>query len=427
MEDFLNNINPLLLNFILVVLFSLSLGMERRKQYESKSAKQTFGTDRTFTFIGILGFLLLMADLQTKIPYFIGMIILAFFMGIYYYSKVFKEQHYGVTSVILSFVTYGFPLFIQTTTIWLSLLLFVVVLILVGVKKPLREASLKIDDDEFITLAKFIIITGIILPILPKEDIHAYVPVSPYKIWLAIVVVSGISYLSYLLQKYVFPKAGLLLTALLGGLYSSTASTIILSRKSKNDDEKPRAYTGAIMITIAMMYLRVYIFLMIFNPDLMGLTFSYFAALFLLSLAVGILYYKSDKSKGGKNHGAELFEDKNPLELKVAIIFAALYVFFSIVTNLVLSNYGASGLSMLSVIVGVADITPFLLNLFQGHYQVGAAMIAIATFQAMASNNVLKAVYSQVFAGKNTRKQVLSAFSIVIVANVLAVLILYWL
>lgn len=107
-------------------------------------------------------------------------------------------------------------------------------------------------------------------------------------------------------------------------------------------------------------------------------------------------------------------------------IFAGLYVFFSIITNLVLSHYGENGLSMLSVIVGVADITPFLLNLFQGHYQVGAVIVAIATFQAMASNNVLKAVYSQVFAGRKTRKQVLRAFSIVIVANILAVLILYW-
>lgn len=426
MEDFLNNINPQLLNFILVVLFSFSLGMERRKQYENKSAKQTFGTDRTFTFIGILGFLLLMADTQTKLPYLIGMVILALFMGIYYYSKVFKEQHYGVTSVILSFVTYGFPLFLHTTTMWLSLLLFVVVLILAGVKKPLKKVSLKIDDDEFLTLAKFIIITGIILPILPKEDIHAYIPVSPYKIWLAVVVVSAISYLSYLLQKYVFPKAGLLLTALLGGLYSSTASTIILSRKSKSDDEKPKAYAGAILITIAMMYLRVYIFLMIFNPSLMVLTLPYFTALFLLSLLVGISYYRADRAKLEKLNASDFFEDKNPLEFKVSIIFAGLYVFFSVITNLVLTHYGESGLSALSVIVGVADITPFLLNLFQGHYQVGAIMIAIATFQAMASNNVLKAIYSQIFAGQNTRKHVLKAFSIVIISNILAVLLLYW-
>ncbi len=422
MLDFLNSINPLLVNFILVVLFSFSIGMERRKQYESRAAKQTFGTDRTFTFIGILGFLLLMADTQTKIPYLIGMGVLTLFIGVYYVSKVFKEQHYGLTSVILSFVTYGFPLFLYTTTLWLSLLLFVVVLILAGVKKPLQEMSSKIDEDEFLTLSKFIVITGIILPVLPKEDIHSLIPVSPYKIWLAVVVVSAISYLSYLLQKYVFHKSGLLLTAILGGLYSSTASTIILSRKSKNDDSKPKAYAGAILITIAMMYLRVFVLLAIFNPAIVRFTLPYFAVLFVVSLLVGGFFYRANHV-GMTNE--VLLRDENPLEFKVSIIFAGLYVLFSVITNFVLTNYGESGLSVLSVIVGVTDITPFLLNLFQGNYEVGTVIITIATFQAMVSNNILKAVYSQILGGVQTRKEVLKAFSIVIVVNIIVVGVLY--
>ncbi len=410
MLDFLNSLNPMGVNFILVVLFSLSLGMERRKQYESKAAQQTFGTDRTFTFIGVLGFLLLMADTTTKIPYLFGMGILTLFMAIFYTSKVFKEQHYGLTSIILSFVTYGFPLFLHTMTLWLSLLLFVVVLLLSGIKKPLKKASRKIDDDEFLTLVKFLVIAGIIL--------------SPYKIWLAVVVVSAISYLSYLLQKYVFPNSGLLLTALLGGLYSSTASTIILSRKSKNDDEHPKAYAGAIMIGIAMMYVRVFILLLIFNSELVLESLPYFVILFVVTVLVGILFYNSDK-RVPKAKDEEVFEDDNPLEFKVALLFAGLYVFFSVITNFALTYYGEGGLSVLSLIVGVTDITSFLLNLFQGNYVVGATVIIVATFQAMASNNILKAAYSQFLTGENTRKQVLKAFGIVILANVLVIAALY--
>ncbi len=423
MKEFLNSINPLLTNFVLVVLFSLSIGIERRKQYESKAAKQTFGTDRTFTFIGVLGFLLLMADTITKVPYLIGMGILAVFMGIYYTSKVFKEQHYGLTSIFLSLITYGFPLFLHTMTLWLSLLLFIVVLLLSGMKKPLKKMSVKMEDDEFLTIAKFLIITGIILPILPTEEIHAFVPVSPYKIWLAVVVVSAISYFSYLLQKYVFPKSGLLLTAILGGLYSSTASIIILSRKSKNDDDKPRAYAGAIVLAVAMMFLRLFILLFIFNSTLAVTSFPYFLSLFLVSLIVGILFYNADRKLINKEVQDDLFEDKNPLEFKVAIIFAGLYVLFSIITNLVLTYYGESGLSIFSLIVGVTDITPFLLNLFQG-YEVGA-IILIATFQSMASNNVLKAIYTQILAGQNTKRQAFKAMGIVILANILIVSILY--
>ncbi|MBS9774384.1 MAG: DUF4010 domain-containing protein [Tenacibaculum sp.] len=425
MLDFLNSINPLLVNFILVVLFSFSIGMERRKQYEKEARRQIFGTDRTFTLIGILGFLLLMADTQTKIPYLIGMLIITIFIGIFYISKVFKEQNYGLTSVILCLITYGFPLFLHTTTLWLSLLLFVVVLILSDVKKTLQNISTKIQGDEFLTLAKFIIIIGIILPILPKENIHSFIPVSPYKIWLAIVVVSAISYISYLLQRYVFHKSGILLTAILGGLYSSTASTIILSKKSKNDDDNPKTYAGAILITIAMMYLRVFIFLIIFNTDMVRFTFPYFACLFLISLLVGILFYRANKIEHTKEDSENTLKDENPLEFKVSIIFAGLYVLFSIVTNFVLTHYGENGLSALSIIVGVTDITPFLLNLFQGHYNVGSSIIAIATFQALVSNNILKTIYSQILGGHKTKKEVLKAFSIVIIANILVIIALY--
>ena len=92
-----------------------------------------------------------------------------------------------------------------------------------------------------------------------------WLPVSPYNIWLAVVVVSAISYLSYLLRKYAFPKAGLLLTGILGGLYSSTASTIILAKKSRENNTQPKAYAATIVMATAMMFLRIYILIVIFN------------------------------------------------------------------------------------------------------------------------------------------------------------------
>ncbi len=180
------------------------------------------------------------------------------------------------------------------------------------------------------------------------------------------------------------------------------------------------------MLTIAMMYLRVFIFLMIFSPEIVGFTLPYFLGLFVISAVVGVLFYQADRKKlQVTTNEISLKKDENPLEFKVAIIFAGLYVLFSIITNQVLLHYGESGLSVLSVIVGVTDITPFLLNLFQGSYEVGATIIAIATFQAMVSNNILKTTYSQILAGTNTRKAVLKAFAIVILANVVVVGILY--
>ena len=88
-------------------------------------------------------------------------------------------------------------------------------------------------NDEMITLAKFLAISGIILPMLPNENLIPDINLTPYTVWLATVVVSGISYLSYLLRRYVFHESGILVSGIIGGLYSSTATISVLARKSR--------------------------------------------------------------------------------------------------------------------------------------------------------------------------------------------------
>lgn len=421
MHNFLQNIPPEIFQITLVLLFSFSLGLAQHKRYPQKRELKTFGTDRTFSLIGLWGFLLLVATPETKIPYLIGLGILGVLLSIFYILKAPKE-HLGITSIVLGLITYSFPLLIQQSPYWLSLLLFVIVLLFTEMKEPLNNFNKKLAKDELSTLAKFIIMAGVILPLLPKDDIADFLPVSPYKVWLAVVVVSAISYLSYLLRKYVFPQAGLLLTGILGGLYSSTASTVILAQKSKEDsDNHGKAYAGTIIIATAMMFFRIYILLLIFNYAIAIITLPYFIGMFLVSLTTGILLYRSNGTATVKT----TFEDKNPLELKVAIVFSVLYIVFSAITEYMVNSFGANGLNILSVIVGVTDIDPFLLNLFQGHYNVAPLVIGIATLQATASNSVLKGIYAWILGGEKMRKYSTLGFLIVLIANLLVVGTLY--
>jgi uncharacterized membrane protein (DUF4010 family) len=219
--DFIQQVPLPLLHFIIVGVFSLLLGLEQHHRHPGDEEKEVFGTDRTFTFIGLLGYMLLMADTGGKVPYLFGYIALAVLLAVFYYSKTIRENYYGLTTIVLALITYGFPLFLLTQPLWMVLLFFVVVLILTEIKKPLADFTSKFGGYEFIILAKFIIISCIILPIAPNKQLISFIQASPYKIWLAVVVVSAISYLSYLLRKFVFPQAGLLLTGVLGGMYSS--------------------------------------------------------------------------------------------------------------------------------------------------------------------------------------------------------------
>ena len=95
-------------------------------------------------------------------------------------------------------------------------MVIVTVLLFTELKHTFTELAQRMKNDEMITLAKFLAISGIILPMLPNENLIPGINLTPYSIWLATVVVSGISYLSYLLKRYVFHESGILVSGIVG-------------------------------------------------------------------------------------------------------------------------------------------------------------------------------------------------------------------
>lgn len=426
MNSYLQEIPTLFIQFLLTIVFSFIIGLEQRKHYPEEGEHLTFGTDRTFTFIGLFGFALFVAQPAEMYLYLAGGLGVSFLLGIFYYQKIKIQKDYGLTTVLLALLTYVMPLLVITQPNWLTMLFFVLVLILTESKGVIGGFSEKIDRAEFITVAKFIVIAGIILPALPDKQIFSFLNLSPYKVWLAIVVISAISYLSYLLRKFVFPNAGVLLTGLLGGLYSSTATTIILARKSKDAEANPREYAAAIIIATAMMFLRIYILMLIFNYSVGIAIAPWFILLVLVSIGSAYYLYTGFKPiKKSASVSPIKVEDKNPLEFKVAVVFALLYVFFSFVTQYTLVHFGTDGLNVLSYIVGFSDIDPFLLNLFQGKYNVSDLLIGIASLQAILSNNILKMIYAKVLGNKLLGKYIFQGFGIIIIANLCIILMLH--
>ena len=116
-------------------------------------------------------------------------------------------------------------------------------------------------------------------------------------------------------------------------------------------------------------------------------------------------------------------EEKNPLEFKVAILFAILFIAFTLVTHYALLYFGDSGLRVLSIIVGVTDINPFIINLFQAQHNVSESLLMLAAFQAIISNNFVKMIYGIVFSGKKLTKQLVLGFAIICLSNILLLLI----
>ncbi|NPA35484.1 MAG: DUF4010 domain-containing protein [Chlorobi bacterium] len=415
------NIPADLINFTVVAAFSLLIGLEQRRRHLDEPRDSNFGMDRTFTMIGILGFVLYRISPGNLMVFTAGGIAITVFLAIYYYKRIENQNKYGLTSIVIVLITYSLAPLIYLAPLWLSILVVSVIFILTQLKQQFRMLSGKFDDNEFITLAKFLVISGIILPLLPNSEISDLIPVSPFKFWLAVVVVSGISYLSYILKKFVFPKNGILITGVLGGMYSSTATSVVLARKSKDPDVAANQIASSVILATGMMFIRIFAIVLIFNADLAKHLIVPFSVLTLITFITAGVLYRSGKK--GKVTELQPSKNKNPLEFNTAMLFAFLFVLFSVVTKYVLGEFGTKGLDLLALIVGVTDIDPFLVSLFSGKYQVTLTDIANATLIAISSNNLMKLGYVIFLGDKSVRIPIITGFSIIIAVCVLFVFI----
>lgn len=413
------------IRFLLVLVFSLIIGLEQRRHHIAENEDLLFGTDRTFTFIGLLGYVLFIADSKSYLPFLTGFVIIGIFLSIQYFQKISQHNNYGLTSSILALLTYCMPIMVFTQPVWLVLSFVVVILILTEMKSHLISISKKASEEEFITLAKFIAFAGVILPLLPNQPVSDQIPISPYQLWLAVVVVSGISYISYLLKKFVFPDSGILLTGILGGLYSSTATTVIIARRDKEGNAGPKA-VSAIMMANGMMYLRILVLAFLFNTTIAMMLAIPLVILFIICTALSKFADKQDRtiiqSTPEEN---DLLENKNPLELKTAAIFGLLFVFFAIVTDYVTKTYGNSGVTTLAFVVGITDIDPFLLNLLQHKGAITEITISLAIINATNSNNILKMIYAISLSSKKVQRSLIVNFSILIGSGLVASLLFF--
>ena len=419
--EILNNLPKELINFVLVVIFSLLIGLEQRRLHIGLESDVLFGTDRTITLIGILGFILYSIMPQSMMLFIGGGVIVAALLGVYYYNKIKINNKWGFTSIVIALITYCLTPLVASQPLWMVLLIVVTILIVVELKEDLMRFSQKFDRNEFSFLAKFIIIAGIVLPLLPHTPISSFINISPYQIWISIVAVSGISYLSYLLRKFVFPDSGILLSAILGGLYSSTATTLILARKSKEENNPVHIASGILGAT-GMMYIRLLMLAFIFNPEVGIGLLPYFIILILLNIGyVGYLLFINRKNKETQS---KITDSKNPLEFKTALVFGLLFAVFSVITGFVINNYGNMGVNILSFIVGVTDIDPYILSLFQdSSNHIDIASIVNATVIATASNNLIKMIYAIILGDRQIRKPVIIGFSAFVAVSFMLLLI----
>ncbi len=278
-----------------------------------------------------------------------------------------------------------------TQPLWLCVAVAVVAVLLLGGRRTLHNWAARVSTQEVVTAGQFLILVGVVLPLLAGKPPIPYTTVTPFGVWLAVVAVSSISYTSYLLQRFVFTAGATLLTAILGGLYSSTATTVVLARRARAEGMTAEIQAGIIAAS-AMMYVRVLFICSLFNFSLGRLL-----AIPMLGLGAvgGVLAAIRSRSARASPHQTDF---TNPLQIWAALVFAVLFVVISVLSTYAQSHLGRSGVLALAAIVGITDVDPFVLSLAQGGAAgVGMTTAASAILIATSSNDVLKAIYALVF------------------------------
>jgi uncharacterized membrane protein (DUF4010 family) len=242
------------------------------------------------------------------------------------------------------------------------------VLLLTG-REKLHELARRIEPKEIVTAGQFLILTGIVLPLLPNTPVTTLTNITPRQAWLALVVVAALSYASYLAQRYWAAAARGLWMEALGGLYSSTATTVVLAREAKTGAVSRQHAQAGITLATAIMYLRILVVVAFFNFDLAWVLAPWLCCLSLAGLIICAVQYRVGKTSGAIKQAEPSAAQRvaaNPLELVPATIFAVLFIAVSLVSNWAKAKFGTSGIYTLAAIVGVTDIDPFVLNLAQG-------------------------------------------------------------
>ena len=395
---------PAAVQIVLVLFLSFLIGLEREERRATASS-YTFGGVRTFPLIGLIGYSAALISGPQMLPVAIGFLVVAGFLLVSYWHKLSTAETAGVTTEMSGLTTFLVGALVCYDHLWIATALGVASLLLLDLKAALEKLARRIAPNEILTFAKFLFLSAVILPILPHTE-YTQFHINPFKTWLVVVAISTVSYASYVLQKLTKGKGGVTLAALLGGAYSSTATTVVMARRARIE-QRPHLFAGSILMACGVMYVRVVILLALFSRQLMLLL--YIPLLSVAGLAIGGGWLWSQIADANTQDVQRESEPKNPLDLVTAIAFAGLFLVMLVATQLAVLYLKKTGINVLAAIMGVADVDPFIMGLTQvaGTPETSFNLAAVAVAIAASSNNAAKGIYAFSLADRKTGMQAL--------------------
>lgn len=404
----------------LALVIGLLIGLQRERVKDSPAGI------RTFALIALSGYLMgLLASDQGGWIIFAGILFLAAILSVGNIMAMQRHPEHGsgTTTEIAALIVFGIGVYLSDIGNELSpaVLFAGVTALLLYYKTPLHQFVRGLGPDDVRAIMQFVLITLVVLPVLPNRTFGPYDVVNPFKAWLMVVLIVGIGLVGYLVYRIGSNRVGTFLSGLLGGLISSTATTVAAAKFGR--DDATRSTAAALIITVASVVsiVRVLVEMAAVNGRDM-LTTAPPIATFLVIFA--ILTFSLYRKRS--NEVVQLDPPGNPAGMKPAIIFGVLYVIILLGVAFASDRLGSSGLYSVAVISGLTDMdaitlsTAELMNKGSLDLTTGWRVILIA----VQANLVFKAGIAGFLGGKTILRRIAPTFGLALVAGI-AILLLW--
>ena len=411
-------------NFAIAILIGALIGIEREKR---RDTEVTIGGIRTFVLLAMLGAAggYLSRQFDTIWPLLAivalgGITVVAGFLIDADERKgqigLITELAAIVVTVLAGLATLGQPA--------LAVCLGIVVAALLAYKQPLHGLIDKIGWDDLFAGLRLLIASFIILPLLPDHTVDPWDALNPQKLWLLVVMISGLSMIGYVATRWLGPGRGTVITGLTGGLVSSTAATLAFSRQSKESgDAQAAAQMLAIgtLIAWAVMFFRVMVISFAVYPALLRELAVPMTAMGLACLAsAGVLLWRR-RSDATRSKPGEIAVS-TPFTLTQATKFGLLFAVILLVVKIVGDLDLPGGLYVVAALAGLTDVDAISLSMAQHARGGGATLVAtVAIVIAALANTAVKAGMAASIGSAGYRRLILAATGLIAVAGAAAI------
>src|SRR5581483_9339901 len=352
-------------DFAVAILLGALVGIEREKRKMEESDTEHIAGLRTFTLLGLVGAASGYLAKTLSSPWVLasGLLVVGAFVALgYFLSARVSQDGKGLTTEVAALVGFLLGALVMFGHRELAIGLGVITAAVLAYKQPLHGFVEKLGWDDVFAGLRLLIATFIALPLLPDKPIDPWGALNPYKLWLLVILISSLSLVGYVLTRWLGPARGRALTGLTGGLVSSTAVTLSFAKEARDKPENSAALACGILLSWAVMFLRVIVLVAVVNRTLLAQVLVPFA---VMAVAVGayaaFLYFRDGSVDGERLKGK--VEVKNPFSLVEAAKFGALFAVVLVAVKIVQEHFPPSGLYAVAGLAGLTDVDAITLSM----------------------------------------------------------------